>query len=101
MGRECPSAACYIFLKAAAHLGLNSESVVDFPKLREKCNEQKGDVEDEEKDPVAPAYMEPPQWDSDEGQDQRQTQRSHKNPRQQSLYFKLRMRKSDQSYLQP
>ena len=58
---------------------------MDFSKLCEKCNDKKGGVKDEEEDPVWPAQLEPAQRNSDEGQDQRQSQRSHKNPRQQAL----------------
>lgn len=78
------------------HLRPASRSVlfkVDCAKLCEKCNEKEDAVEDEEKDPVGPTQVEPAQWDNDEGQGQRQTQRPCKNPRQQTLQFKLRRRR--------
>lgn len=59
-------------------------------KLCEQRDDKEDDVEDEEKDPVCLTQVEPAQRDNDEGQDQRQTQRSCKNPRQQTLRFKLR-----------
>lgn len=92
-----PVPVCHFALREdVPHLRLASESVlyiVDHAKLCEKCNEKEGGVEDKEKDPVGPTQVEPAQWDNDEGQDQRQTQRSYKNPRQQTLHFKLGRRK--------
>lgn len=92
-----PVPVCHFALwEHVLHLRLASESVlyiVDHAKLCEKCNDKERGVEDEEKDPVGPTQVEPAQWDNDEGQDQRQTQRSYKNPRQQTLRFKLGRRK--------
>lgn len=54
----------------------------DFAKLCEQRDEKEDGVEDKKKDPVGPAQVEPAQWNNDKRQDQRQTQRSCKNPRQ-------------------
>lgn len=43
---------------------------VDLSKLCEQCNDKKGDVEEEEEDPVRSTKVEPAQRDNDEGQDQ-------------------------------
>lgn len=89
--------ACHLALREhVPHLRLASQSVlfkVDCAKLCEKCNEKEDAVEDEEKDPVGLTQVEPAQWDDDEGQGQRQAQRPCKNPRQQTLQFKLRSRR--------
>lgn len=58
---------------------------VDLAKLCEQCNDKKDGVEDEEEDPVRPTQVELAKRNDDEGQDHRQTQRSCKNPRQQTL----------------
>ncbi len=62
---------------------------VYLAKLCEQRNKKEGEVEDEEEEPVGPTQVEPAQRNNDEGQDQRQTQRSCKNPCQQTLRFKL------------
>lgn len=66
---------------------------MDLSQLCEQCNEKENAVEEEEKDPVDTIHLELAQRNNDEGQHQRQTQRSCKNPRQQAVYFKLRRRK--------
>lgn len=71
---------------------LTSEShlyTVDLSKLCEQRDDKEDDVEEEEKDPVGPTQVEAAQWNDDERQDQRQTQSSCENPRQQTLQFKL------------
>lgn len=66
---------------------------MDLSQLCEQCNEKENAVEEEEKDPVDAIHLELAQRNNDEGQHQRQTQRSCENPRQQAVYFKLRRRK--------
>lgn len=51
-------------------LALESDLYVDLSKLCEQCDDKKGDVEEEEEDPVRPTKVEPAQWNYDEGQDQ-------------------------------
>lgn len=58
---------------------------VDLAELSKQCDDKEDGIEQEEKDPVGPTQVEAAQWNNDEGQDQRQTQRSNKNPRQQTL----------------
>lgn len=72
---------------------------VDLAKLCEHCNDKEDGIEDEEKDPVGPTQVEAAHRNNDEGQNQRQTQRYCENPRQQSLWFKLRRRKRQRSIM--
>lgn len=71
------------------------DSVVDLPKFCEKCDKKEGGVEDEEEHPVPLAQVEAAQRDGDERQDQRQSQSSCEDPRQQALRFKLRSGKGE------
>lgn len=63
---------------------------MDYVKLGQKSDDEEDDIEHEEKDPVFPTQVEPIQGNDDKRQDQGQTQSSCKDPRQQSLCFKLR-----------
>lgn len=65
---------------------------MDRSKLRKQSNDKEDDIEQEQKDPVAPTQVKATQWNRDEGHDQRQTQRPGENPRQQTLLFKLRIK---------
>lgn len=57
------------------HTGLSVRShKVDYAKLCEHCNDEKGHIKDEEKDPIASVQVEPAQRNNDKGQNQGQTQ---------------------------
>lgn len=85
----------FVLLEDIAGLKASDLYTVDRAELCEQRDDEEYGVEDEEKDPVGPTQVEPAQWNNDEGQDQRQTQRSCEDPRQQTLNFKLRRRERD------
>lgn len=79
------------FFRPAAASGLRNTNLA---KLCKKCNDKEDDIEDEEKDAIGPTQVEAAEWNDDKGQDQRQTQRSCKNPCQQTFWFNLRRNKN-------
>lgn len=68
---------------------------VNLSKFCKQGNDKKDSIEEDEKAPIRPTQVEPAQWNDDEGQNQRQTQRSHQNPRQQTLVFKLEEKRTN------